>query len=179
MRQIKLPMSTMTVAIALFLAGCGARSDTTAGSDSGIQAALVQEATDRVGSSNAVPVISERTYTSGSVQVKVSGFFDVNGSQDLNKPASITDGSQTWLQYGVSGSPGLDVTITSNETESGVVVGNGPFTLTAGSGDCKITFEVTPATVSGHFLCAGAAGYNQKTGQMGKVNVDVTFNAKS
>ncbi len=178
MRQSNLPMPLIIAAI-LLLASCGSDSAVTPGSDAVEPSAPAQEASDHASSGNVVPVISARTYTGGSIQVKVSGFFEVNGSQDLNKPASITDDGQTWLQYGVSGSPGLDVTVTSNESESGVVVGNGPYTATVGSGDCKITFNVAPAIVSGNFLCAGVTGYNQKTGQMGKVSVEVSFNAKS
>lgn len=60
-----------------------------------------------------------------------------------------------------------------------MVIGNGPYQVTAGSDECKITFDATPTVVSGHFSCAEATGYNKKSGQMGKVSVDVTFNAKS
>ena len=162
----------------LGLAACGAKNAESSGSDADTQPAPVQQASDQR-SSNAVPKISTRTYISGSAQVTVSGFFEVKGSQELYKPASLTDDSQTWLQYGNSGLPGLDVTVTSNETESGVVIGNGPFQVTAGNDECKITFDVTPTVVSGHISCAEATGYNKKSGQMGKVSVDVAFNAMS
>ena len=55
---------------------------------------------DAAGGDGDVPVISSRTYTNESVKAKVTGFFEVDGGQDLNKPASITDDGHTWIQYG-------------------------------------------------------------------------------
>ena len=127
--------------------------------------------------------ISNRTYTGGSTQTKVSGFFEVNASQDLNKPASITDDGQTWLQYGVSGAQELNVLVTNAEdlAENGVTIGVGPYSVTATStsGECRTKFDVTAAKVSGHYSCSGSTGYNQDTGQMGKVDIEVDFNASS
>jgi len=47
------------------------------------------------------------------------------------------------------------------------------------SGECRTKFDVTPVAVSGHFSCADATAYNKETGQMGKVNIEVDFNATS
>ena len=178
MRQINLPMPLM-VASVLVLASCGSDSAVAPGSDSGELSAPVQEANGSASSGNAVPAISARTYTGGSIHVKVSGFFEVDGSQELYKPASLTADNHTWLQYGNSDMPGVDVTVTSNESESGVSIGNGPYQVVGGTDDCKITFDVTPSLVSGHFSCADVTGRNQNSGQMGKVNVELTFHAKS
>jgi len=128
-------------------------------------------------------VISPRTYTSGSVQAKVTGFFTVDGTQQLNKPASITDEDQTWIQYGVSGAQELNVLFTNSTAlaENGVTIGVGPYTVTAtsSSGECKTKFDVQAATITGHYSCAGSTGYNNKTGQMGKIDIEVDFTAES
>lgn len=178
MRQTSLPTPLM-IAVILLLASCGSDSAVAPGSDAGEPSAPAQEASDHAGSGNVVPVISARTYTGGSVQLKVSGFFEVDGSQDLYKPASITADNHTWLQYGNSDLPGLDITVTSNESESGVSIGNAPYQVVGTNDDCKITFDVTPTLVSGHFSCPDVTGYNQKSHQMGKVSVELTFNARS
>lgn len=113
----------------------------------------------------------------------MSGFFSVDANQDLNKPASITDDGQTWLQYGVSGAQELNVLVTNSEemVENGVTIGVGPYTVTATStsDECKVKFDVAPATVTGHYSCSGSTGYNKDSGQMGKVDLEVDFNASS
>lgn len=113
----------------------------------------------------------------------MGGFFEVDGSQSLNKPASLTDEDQTWLQYGVSGAPELNVLFTNSEemAENGITIGVGPYTVTATStsGECRTKFDVTAASVSGHYSCTGSTGYNNKTGQMGKVDIEVDFSAGS
>lgn len=117
------------------------------------------------------------------MNTKVTGFFEVDGSQDLNKPASITDDGHTWIQYGVSGAPELNVLFTNAEdmAEHGVSIGVGPYTVTATStsGECRTKFDVKPATISGHYSCTGSTGYNKDTGQMGKIDIEVDFNAGS
>ena len=128
-------------------------------------------------------VITPRTYTGGTVKAKVTGFFKVDGNQSLNVPASITDEDQTWLQYGVSGGPGLDVLFTNSQSmaEHGVTVGEGPnsVTTTSTSGECQSKVDVTPTRVTGRYSCTGAMGYNRDTGQMGEVDVEVEFSADS
>jgi hypothetical protein len=101
----------------------------------------------------------------------------------VNKPASITDDGHTWIQYGVSGAPELNVLFTNDESmaEHGMSIGVGPYTVTATStsGECRTNFDVKPATISGHYSCTGSTGYNKDTGQTGKVDIEVDFNAGS
>src|ERR1700741_576513 len=95
----------------LALAGCGSgssESDSAASASAGPteeDLAAIQQAELAAGGGGAAEplVISKRLYTSGSVKTKVPGFFEVDGTQELNKPASITDDGHTWIQYGVSG----------------------------------------------------------------------------
>jgi hypothetical protein len=177
-----MPIKSLLVAsLVLVLAGCGSgssESDATAAED----AAAVDPA-DMPGGAGEVLVISKRTYTGGSVQAKVTGFFEVDGSQDLNKPASITDDGHTWIQYGVSGAPELNILFTNDESmaENGVNIGVGPYTVTATStsGECRTKFDVASATVAGHYSCTGSTGYNKDSGQMGKVDLEVDFSAGS
>ncbi len=130
-----------------------------------------------------IAVISPRTYTGGTVTVKGSGFFEVDGSQSLNVPASISDGVKTWLQYGVSGSPGLDVLFTNSLdlAEHGIMVGVGSNTVTttSTSGECQTQVDVTPTLITGRYICTGSTGYNSQTGQMGEVDVEIEFSAGS
>ncbi len=44
---------------------------------------------------------------------------------------------------------------------------------------CQTKFDVKPATIAGHYSCKGSTGYNNKTGQMGKVDIEVDFSAGS
>ena len=128
-------------------------------------------------------VISKRTYTSGSAKTRVTGFFEVAATSELNKPASITDDGHTWIQYGVSGAPELNVLFTNAEdlAESGVTIGLGPYivTGTSTSGECRTTFDVQPAAITGHYSCKGSSARNNETGQMGKVDIEVDFSAGS
>ena len=138
---------------------------------------------DAAGGGGEVLKISSRTYTSGSAKTKISGFFEVDGSTELNKPASITDDGHTWIQYGVSGAPELNVLFTNAEdlAEHGMTIGAGPYTVTATStsGECRTNIDVQPATISGHYSCTGSTGYNKDSGQMGKVDVEIDFTAGS
>lgn len=38
------------------------------------------------------------------------------------------------------------------------------------SGECQTTFDVKPATITGHYSCKGPTGHNNKTGQIGEVD---------
>ncbi len=64
--------------------------------------------------------------------------------------------------------------------ENGINISVGPYTVTATStsGECRTQFDVTAASVSGHYSCKGSTGYNSKTGQMGKVDIEVGFDAR-
>ena len=48
---------------------------------------------------------------------------------------------------------------------------------TSTSGECRTKFDVKPTAITGHYSCTGSAGYNNKTGKMGKVDVEVDFAA--
>ena len=167
----------------LILAGCGSDGDDAAASGGGDQPTAEELAIMKQDVVGEVLKISDRTYAGGTTHTKVSGFFEINGRQDLNKPASVTTGGQTWLQYGDSGAQELNVTFTNSEemAESGVTIGVGPYTAVgvSTSGECKPKFEVMAANVSGHFSCHGVTGYNQSNGQMGKVDIEIDFNASS
>ncbi len=65
--------------------------------------------------------------------------------------------------------------------ENGVTIGVGPYTVTATStsGECRTTFDIKPTLLTGHYSCKGSTGYNNKTGQMGKVDIEVDFKAGS
>ena len=175
--------SLLVTYMVLVLAGCGSGSSESEDSDEEDATAAVMPAARPDGASGGVLHISPRTYASGNVTAKVSGFFAADGSQDINKPASITDDGHTWIQYGASGAPELNVLFTNDESmaENGVNIGIGPYTVTATStsGECRTKFDVAPATVAGHYSCTGSTGYNTKTGEMGKVDIEIDFNAGS
>jgi hypothetical protein len=175
--------SFLATSVLLILAGCGADSGETNTSASRDEGASRDQAERPGGDGRELLRISARTYTSGTVKAKVTGFFQVDGSQQLNKPASITDEDQTWIQYGASGAQELNVLFTNSTAmaENGVNIGVGPYTVTATStsGECKTKFDIKPATVTGHYSCTGSTGYNNKTGQMGKVDIEVDFDAAS
>jgi len=173
--------SLLVASLVLVLAGCGSGSSES--DESAAQDAVAVDPADMPGGAGEVLVISKRTYTGGSVRAKVTGFFEVDGSPDLNKPASITDDGHTWIQYGVSGAPELNVLFTNDESmaENGLNIGVGPYTVTATStsGECRTKFDVASATITGHYSCTGSTGYNKDSGQMGKVDIEVDFSAGS
>lgn len=175
--------STFIALAVLVLAGCGSGPDEPAASDSTDDATPMQQAGGSGGGGTEALQISTRTYTSGTVRAKVTGFFEADGSQSLNLPASLTDDDQTWIQYGASGAPELNVLFTNSTAmaEHGVTIGVGPNTVTATStsGECRTKVDVTPTLVSGRYSCTGSTGYNNQTGQMGKVDIEVEFSAGS
>jgi hypothetical protein len=131
---------------------------------------------------SVVPVISARTYTGGSVTVIVKGSFQVDQVIDLNKPASISDGEMTWLQFGASGSASGDVLVTYGENIGegvGIMVGKGKPTATAGTELCDGQVTVAAASLVGRYTCKGVTSYDRSTGMMGKVDIEITFNAQS
>ena len=101
--------SMLALLVAIALTGCGSETSEPTEMTSGNEAAVNDDTGLMTGDSGDALVISTRTYTSGSVKAKVTGFFSVDGTQELNLPASLTDDDQTWLQYGVSGAPELNV----------------------------------------------------------------------
>ena len=167
----------------LAMGGCGSDAEESGSYVRGDEAAPGQQDPFPGWQRSDPVVISPRTYTGGTVSVKVTGFFKVNGNQSLNVPASITDEDQTWLQYGVSGGPELEVLFTNSQSlaEHGVTVGDGSnsVTTTSTSGECQTKVDVSATRVSGHYSCTGSMGYNRQTGQMGEVDVEVEFSAES
>ena len=139
----------------------------------------------RSASGQAYPPISARTFKSGSVRVVVTGSFTVNTDVPLNTQASISDGEMTWLQFGVSGSNAPEALITYGDNkETGVTVGSGKQVATGGmmpgeKPTCSGTVEVTATLISAHYVCKGLSAHDSSTGKLGKVDVEVTFTAKS
>ena len=132
------------------------------------------------------PKISQRTYVDGSAKLVVTGAFAINEDVAINKPASISDGESTWLQFGASGSAQPNVLITYSEThEIGIIIGKGKLTATTGitpgaeHSECTGKAEVTPKLVSAKYTCRGVTSYNPATGKMSMVDIEVTFTAKS
>lgn len=131
-----------------------------------------------------VPTISARTFTAGSATVTVTGSFQIQAEIPINTKASFGDGEMTWLQYGASGAPEPNATITVQPGELGIVVGKGKLTATAGvmegeEPQCSGQTDVTAALVSGSYSCAEVTSYDPATGKMGKVKIEVRFSAKS
>ena len=180
--MINRPLPAVCVALVLF--GCGSndaeKTVAAAGNDPGN---TEQPGAPGTGAKPEALVISPRTYKAGTVTAKVTGFFQVDGTQTLNVPASITDEDQTWIQYGASGAQELNVLFTNSTAmaENGINIGVGPYTVTvtSTSGECRTKFDVQPKTITGHYSCTGSTGYNNKTGEMGKVDVEIDFAASS
>jgi hypothetical protein len=131
------------------------------------------------------PVISARSFTGGSAVTSVTGAVQFEQDVPINTQASFGDGTSTWLQFGVSGAETPNVLITYGETgETGIIVGKGKFSATAGvtpgvtPPECTGKTEVTPAQVSGEYHCPDVVSYNAKTGKMDKVDIAVRFTAK-
>lgn len=172
----------LAILITLATYGCGAGTGETTASAAEKQSADTQQPEFMDGGGESL-VISPRTYTEGTVKVKVVGFFEVDGTQTVNVTASLSDEEQTWLQFGVSGGPGLDVMFTNSQSmaEHGVTIGLGPYsvTTTSTSGECQTQVDVKPTLITGRYSCSGSTGYNKQTRQMGKVDVEVEFSAGS
>jgi len=171
----------------LVLAGCGSGSDSPEGTESddkleGLSDAEAMAAAAEMAGLEApanVPVINDRDYKTGMAHAKVTGFFTAEGSVALNEPASLTSGGQTWIMYGDSGSTALSIGVTSNQYDAGATITQGTFTVTAGGTDCESEFDVKPALITGKFKCPGATAYDKSSGNMGKVDLEVTFDASS
>ena len=133
----------------------------------------------------AYPPISPRQFTSGSIEVTVTGSEKIKAEIPINKEASIGDGEMTWLQYGASGSESPNSLITFGQTgEVGVSVGRGKFGATAGvmpgeKPQCDGKTDVPPTLISGNYSCRGITSYDAKAGTMAKVDIVVRFTAQS
>lgn len=126
-----------------------------------------------------VPKVSPRTFTGGSALVVVTGSFQVKDRISLTLPASISDGEMTWLQYGSSGSALPNALVTISLDEIGVNVARGRPTATAGGHDCKGQIDVSPTLIKGDVSCKDVVSYDPRTGQMGKVTIEISFTAAS
>jgi hypothetical protein len=126
-----------------------------------------------------IPVISDRTYRIGHMQLQVSGFFDIDASPALDTKASITSDGYTWIQFGASGEEPPNATVTVGEGDMGIGVSVGRYVATGTTIECEITIEVTPTKVSGHYSCPQVTGYNPADGSMGDVKIEVDFEATS
>jgi len=139
----------------------------------------------RPAAAQAYPPISARQFTGGSVKIVVTGSFSVNADVPINTQASIGAGDMTWLQFGVSGSSAPEALITYGDNkETGVTVGSGKQVATGGmmpgeKPTCSGKVEVTATLISGHYVCKGLTSHNSLGGTLGKVDVEVTFTAKS
>jgi len=183
--------SILLAVIGIGLVACGSSTSDHAdtGDDAAAQvgapqdeAALMRQAAIEAGlpiSDVEIPVISARTYTTGHIQVNVSGQFDIDASPELNTQASISDGEYTWIQYGASGSEAPNATVTIGEGDIGISVGVGRYIATGTSTNCSMTTNVTATRVSGHFMCPKITGYNQAEGTMGDVRIEIDFEASS
>ena len=130
------------------------------------------------------PTISGRTFTGGSAMVTVTGDTKFAQEIPINTQASISDGESTWLQYGASGSADPNALITYGQTkEIGITIGQGKFIATGGimageKSECSGKVTVTANLISGEYACTGLVS-KQASGGMGRVDIKVTFTAKS
>lgn len=130
------------------------------------------------------PIVSARQFTAGSAKVTVSGSTQFTKEIPLNTIASISDGESTWLQFGASGSADPNALVTYGQTkEIGIIVGQGKFSVTGGimpgeKSECSGKTTVTPTLISADYACTGLVS-KEASGGMGKVDVKVSFTAKS
>jgi hypothetical protein len=146
------------------------------------EAALIRQAAIQAGipiPDEEIPVVSERTYTTGHIQLKVTGQFDIDASPALDTQASISSGDYTWIQYGASGGEAPNATVTIGNGDIGISVAVGRFVATGTTTECEMTTNVTPTSVSGHFICPKVTGYNQGDRTMGNVTIELDFEASS
>ena len=139
-----------------------------------IASACLVAAADAAGK---IPVISQRTFAAGTAHVVVTGSFSFTADIALNIPASISDGEDTWLQYGASGSDAPNALFKVSPTEIGIIVGQGKSRATGGSDTCEGKLDVTATNVSGHYVCKHVTSYDPRSGQMGTVGIDINVNA--
>ena len=178
-------------AAGIALASCGASSDSSdnATPDSTAntgapqdEAELMRQAAIEAGlpmPDEEIPVISDRTYKAGYLQLRVSGFFDINANPELDTRASITSDGYTWIQYGASGEAPPNATVTIGNGDMGISAAIERYIATGTTIECEITIEVTPARVSGHYSCPKVTGYNPADGSMGDVKIELDFEATS
>jgi hypothetical protein len=126
-----------------------------------------------------VPVISARSYVSGSAKVTVTGSFQISEDIAINVQASYSDGEMTWLQYGASGSEAPNLLVSVSLDEVGLIVGRGKQTATAIVEACTGEMDVTRNSITGHYKCLGVTSHDPRVAGLGKVNIEIRFTAKS
>jgi hypothetical protein len=128
---------------------------------------------------NKIPVVSARTYIAGSAAVTVTGAFEIRADIPINTKASMSDGEMTWLQYGDSGSAEPNMLLTVSPHEVGFGVAKGKSIATAGAADCTGDMVVTGVSIVGKYSCKGVSSFDQSTGRMGKVDIEIKLTAQS
>ncbi len=151
-----------------------------------VAAALVPAALAAPLRAQGFPSISARSYVDGTAKVVVTGSFTITDDIAINKQASFGDGEMTWIQFGVSGGdePNALITYNAGSKEVGLIFGRGKKTTTAGimegePSPCSGKTDVAAKLVSGRYVCKGVTSYDPATGKMGKVDIEITFTAKS
>jgi len=174
----------------ILLAGCSSASDgdqdaaaTAAPSEdptaADAQGAPSAESPPPVAPAANVPAISARSYVGGTARVTVTGAFQIDEDVAINKQASISDGTMTWLQYGVSGAETPNALVTVSESEVGINVAHGKPTATIGAESCKGNMDVAATSITGHYICKDVTSYDPRSGNMGKIDIDINFTASS
>jgi hypothetical protein len=136
------------------------------------------------GQTDGPPKITQGQYTAGSATLTVTGSGKIDQEIAINGKASYSDGTMTWLQYGISGAAEPNVLITYGESgEIGISVGKGKFVVTGSimegeDSACSGKAQATGTLVSGEYTCTGLTSYEPGKG-MKKVDVKVRFTAKS
>ena len=131
------------------------------------------------------PTITTRQFTGGSVKIQVTGVLSIAEEVPINTKASYADGEATWLQFGASGSEKPNATITYGDNkEIGITVARGKLMATGGimpgeKSVCSGKADVTATSVSGTYTCRGVPSHDPATSKQGKVDITVTFTAKS
>lgn len=131
------------------------------------------------------PPISGRQFTSGSIDIKVTGAFTMNATVAINTQASFGDGEMTWLQFGIDAGAAPNALITYTEMgEVGIIVQQGLVKGVTGIGGnekpwCTGKLDVKPKLLTGDYTCAGVPSHDKATDKMGKVNITVKFIAGS
>jgi hypothetical protein len=170
--QLRLLLVSL-ILVALINAACSADGDSNSGDDN-------EPMDDAMPTGDGdMPVISARTYVSGSARVTVSGSFQIDDDIPLNIQASISDGEMTWLQFSASGSEAPNALVTVSPYEVGLNVARGRPTATAGTDICTGGMIVTRNSVSGHYECEDVTSYDPRSGQMATANIEIDFTAGS
>jgi len=125
------------------------------------------------------PVISARSYVSGSSKILATGSFQINEDVAINEQASVSDGEMTRLQFGVSGAETPNALVTVGPDEVGITVSRGKWVATAGAEACKGKMVVTAVSVLGRYSCSGVTAHNPGVAGLGKVDIEFAFTTRS